>query len=103
MYCIDINNQRRYFVFNLNTTTDITTTKKKATDSSSIGAVLQSMMRSGLKDDNLDLGQIWRMMFTINNNNANAGSVSGGGGGAGGELVCEVFLHALEYFLLLLS
>lgn len=29
------------------------------------GAVLQSMIRSGLKDDTLDLAQVWKQMFTL--------------------------------------
>jgi hypothetical protein len=44
------------------------------------GAVLHSMIRSGLKDDSLDLAQIWKQMFTLANPAQAAQAVSSAGG-----------------------
>jgi chromosome transmission fidelity protein 18 len=38
-----------------------------------IGTVLQSMMKTGLKDENLDIFQVWMQVFTINKKNYQAG------------------------------
>jgi DNA polymerase III delta prime subunit len=47
---------------------------KKSLD---IGAVLHSMIKSGLKDDNLDLSHIWKGMFTLQNPSSSTSSNQG--------------------------